>query len=280
LQLAPSGRCSAAPAGLLFVWLLLFAAPARPAETAPGWLHRNWTIRDGLPTNLVTQILHAPDGYLWISTFDGLARFDSVRFEVYRTRTTPGLRSNRIRQMWPGRDGALWVLGTSGELARHRGGAFEPLELPAGALIPSSNALAEAPVASSTRASKVSAVRSGSASESSSLHISNSVRYPSCVGITAFLAQPYEAQAGGSSRPRRSRLSTSARSCSRPAAFLLVIRWRRESTCTGSPPNLVARRSGQACVKSTPAMDVSTSMRTGGTPIWKISTRVAGMFSW
>ena len=37
-----------------------------------------WTTANGLPQNTVTGVAQTPDGYLWLSTFDGLARFDGV----------------------------------------------------------------------------------------------------------------------------------------------------------------------------------------------------------
>ena len=43
----------------------------------------------------------------------------------------------------------------------------------------------------------------------------------------------------------------------------------RDMTVPGSPANFVSTRIGQASTKSTPSMEVSTSIRTGGTPIWK-----------
>ena len=41
-----------------------------------------WTTDNGLPQNGVRQIAQTPDGYLWFTTFDGLVRFDGVRFTV------------------------------------------------------------------------------------------------------------------------------------------------------------------------------------------------------
>jgi ligand-binding sensor domain-containing protein len=52
-----------------------------------------WTADDGLPQNIITGIRQTSDGYLWLATFDGLARFDGVRFTVF-TRAIP-LESNR-----------------------------------------------------------------------------------------------------------------------------------------------------------------------------------------
>ena len=42
--------------------------------------HDSWTSQRGLPGEAVYQILQTKDGYLWIRTGSGLARFDGVRF--------------------------------------------------------------------------------------------------------------------------------------------------------------------------------------------------------
>jgi len=55
-----------------------------------------WTTEDGLPQNSVNAILQSRDGYLWLATFGGLARFDGVRFTIFNSGNTPGLLSNRI----------------------------------------------------------------------------------------------------------------------------------------------------------------------------------------
>ena len=39
-----------------------------------------WSSEDGLRSSSVTAIAQTPDGYLWAGTYNGLARFDGVRF--------------------------------------------------------------------------------------------------------------------------------------------------------------------------------------------------------
>ncbi len=43
----------------------------------------SWQTPDGLPANTVTAIAQSHDGYLWLGTLNGLARFDGVRFKVF-----------------------------------------------------------------------------------------------------------------------------------------------------------------------------------------------------
>jgi signal transduction histidine kinase/ligand-binding sensor domain-containing protein len=51
-------------------------------EAVSGFIVARWTSGDGLPANEVQDIRETSDGYLWLGTFQGLARFDGVRFET------------------------------------------------------------------------------------------------------------------------------------------------------------------------------------------------------
>src|SRR5712691_9973863 len=57
-----------------------------------------WQVEDGLPDSSVTSIAQTPDGYLWFGTFNGLVRFDGVRFQKFDTRT-PGLESEQVLRL-------------------------------------------------------------------------------------------------------------------------------------------------------------------------------------
>ena len=91
------------------------------AESSP-FVVRTWRVEDGLPHNSVNAILQTRDGYLWLATNDGLARFDGVQFTVFGLRE--GLPSLRVLTLLEDRAGALWI-GTSQGLCRLRNGTFE-----------------------------------------------------------------------------------------------------------------------------------------------------------
>ncbi len=83
----------------------------------------HWTTAQGLPHNNITAITQTRDGYLWLGTTDGLARFDGVRFTVFNTVNAPGFTSNRITRLFVDRRGALWIGTEEGGLmcyAEHR----------------------------------------------------------------------------------------------------------------------------------------------------------------
>ena len=50
-----------------------------------------WQTDEGLPHNSVWALAQASDGYLWVGTQQGLARFDGVRFTVQSM--SPGRRN-------------------------------------------------------------------------------------------------------------------------------------------------------------------------------------------
>ena len=68
-----------------------------------------WTSDSGLPDSSVTSIAQTQDGYLWIGTADGLARFDGVRFETFDPINTPELKSARITKLSVDAWGTLWI---------------------------------------------------------------------------------------------------------------------------------------------------------------------------
>ena len=90
-----------------------------------------WQGEKGLPQNTVTGIAQTPDGYLWLSTLDGVARFDGVRFKMFKAGDTPALGSGRIRFLFTGRHGELWLSTQEGGVIRLLDGRFTPLRLPA-----------------------------------------------------------------------------------------------------------------------------------------------------
>src|SRR5688572_11627309 len=83
----------------------------------------DWQVEQGLPDNTVTSIAQTPDGYLWFGTFNGLVRFDGMRFKVFDSRT-PGLESERVLRLFADGQGGLWVSMEQGQLARYVAGRF------------------------------------------------------------------------------------------------------------------------------------------------------------
>jgi hypothetical protein len=77
-----------------------------PLPTGETYLVRQYNSENGLPQNSVKDLLLDRNNFLWISTENGLVRFDGQRFRTYTTANVPGLKSNRFDVLsWtPGQD--------------------------------------------------------------------------------------------------------------------------------------------------------------------------------
>lgn len=89
----------------------------------------HWEMRDGLPLNKVRAITQTRDGYLWVGTFNGLARFDGVRFKSFDSANSPGLQSNAIESLCEDRQGRLWIGDNLGGLSVMENGQFRAVDL-------------------------------------------------------------------------------------------------------------------------------------------------------
>lgn len=146
------------------------AQAVRQSPTVSPWPTRYvkavYTTKDWLPDNAIRTLLQTRDGYLWVGTRGGLARFDGREFLVHRdfphepctalaedgrgqlwvgtasgglfrlsaqgvVRITQanGLPDNRVLSLCAARSGDLWV-GTLDGLGRLRGGRWETVVLP------------------------------------------------------------------------------------------------------------------------------------------------------
>ena len=127
------------------VWLCAF--PLLPldgllhAQSAAdaAWGHQAWSTEDGLPQNSVHQILQTRDGFLWIATEGGVARFDGAHFKLFNQADEPAFTTDDTCCLAEDARGALWI-GTSDGLIRDWHGSFRRFSTQAG--LPSASILA------------------------------------------------------------------------------------------------------------------------------------------
>jgi len=121
-----SCSCTKLSAQVIFAFFVtvaqLFALD--PSKAVTQYQLDVWTERNGLPQGSVQAITQTRDGYLWIGTRDGLARFDGVAFTVFRSETSQGLPSNDIRALKEDRHGRLWVGTFNAGLGCYSNGQF------------------------------------------------------------------------------------------------------------------------------------------------------------
>ncbi len=107
-------------------------APTNPAAASADLVIRSWGAEAGLPQNTVNSIAQTRDGYLWLGTGEGLARFDGARFTVFGIRE--GLPSVNVQRLYADREGTLWIGTGGGGLGRMMRGRIETLAFPQGLL--------------------------------------------------------------------------------------------------------------------------------------------------
>ena len=79
-----------------------------------------WKAEQGLPQNSALALCQTRDGYLWIGTEEGAARFDGAQFKIFDQEIVPNLSAGYIISFYEQRDGTLWMGTRGGGLIRHR----------------------------------------------------------------------------------------------------------------------------------------------------------------
>ena len=107
---------------LSFAFLLAGASTfAAPRGNAPEFDTRSWTTKDGLPDDSITCIQQTADGFLWVGTKRGLARFDGWTFvlvEISSEETLP-------KQILPISLRNVWIPEINCGLALRNTGCFD-----------------------------------------------------------------------------------------------------------------------------------------------------------
>ena len=108
-------------AAFVAVVALQMSASEAPLETEmPSYHVTRYTAEHGLPQNSVRALLQTSDGYIWVGTLAGLARFDGVKFKVFNSSNTPEMPYDAINALAEDRqDGSLWINAGKGLLRYH-----------------------------------------------------------------------------------------------------------------------------------------------------------------
>lgn len=96
---------------LLFLALFLCNAAMLPAQQPLFVNYQKFDPENGLPQSYVTSIVQDSIGFMWISTLDGLVRYDGNSFQTLKqlSTDTAGLSSNRIHRMLLDKNGLLVI---------------------------------------------------------------------------------------------------------------------------------------------------------------------------
>lgn len=102
-----------------------------------------WGTDDGLPSSTVTGIAQSPDGYLWCSTYDGVVRFDGVRFVRIGPDDPAKPEANRVLCLLADKRGDLWLGSDGAGLWRYAAEKFTVFAEPGSTALNAVRAVAE-----------------------------------------------------------------------------------------------------------------------------------------
>lgn len=89
-----------------------------PEKNIKQFVIEQWTSKEGLPINSLTHALHSSNGFLWLSTYNGLIKFDGYQFEIYNKSNFPPFNNNGVHRTFEGRDGQIWICTSGSGLIR------------------------------------------------------------------------------------------------------------------------------------------------------------------
>ncbi|MCB0429065.1 MAG: hypothetical protein H6585_02915 [Flavobacteriales bacterium] len=67
---------------LLLLWIPCLLTGLTPAAGQQAHSH-HYTMEDGLPSTTLYEVIQDAQGYIWLSTDNGVSRFDGRRFENF-----------------------------------------------------------------------------------------------------------------------------------------------------------------------------------------------------
>jgi signal transduction histidine kinase/DNA-binding response OmpR family regulator len=74
--------------------------------------YQHYTTEDGLPQNYVSSIVQDQDGFIWVATLDGIARFDGKNFIEFNITSDSSrkISTPRVLDLKVDKDNNLWIL--------------------------------------------------------------------------------------------------------------------------------------------------------------------------
>ncbi|RZJ79523.1 MAG: hypothetical protein EOO20_26790 [Chryseobacterium sp.] len=76
------------------------------------------TSAEGLPQSFISGLVQDEAGFIWVATREGLARYDGIRFKVFRHKVgdSKTLASNIIVSLFQDRQNQLWIQYENGHI--------------------------------------------------------------------------------------------------------------------------------------------------------------------
>ncbi len=120
--------------GLVICFPIIAQTPQgfSPEKQITQFIINNWTTENGLPSNTLNYVKQTSDGYIWMSSYDGLARFDGVSITLFLKDQYPILATNSFTQIYEGRNKTMWLGSEGNGLVSYKNGVFKRYQLKTG----------------------------------------------------------------------------------------------------------------------------------------------------
>lgn len=105
---------------ILCAIISILAPTSHASETPQHYYFNHYTTQDGLPSNTVYSVVQDKLGFIWVSTRDGLARFDGSQFAKMTENDPEGLMSGNVT-MCVDENGVIWLS------SKNKVGSYDPL---------------------------------------------------------------------------------------------------------------------------------------------------------
>ncbi|MBI1769627.1 MAG: GHKL domain-containing protein [Bacteroidetes bacterium] len=99
--------------------------------------YTQWTGDNGLVSNNITSAIRDRNGFVWITSYNGIMRFDGIQVYVYDENKIPFLSTGAFYVVYEDKSGGLWFSSQSSGIVRYRDGKFERVD-PEGKILPKS----------------------------------------------------------------------------------------------------------------------------------------------
>ncbi len=116
---------------LVGVILCLFASSGicfaqSPDPPISALFSKQWSGANGLVSNEITSSVETESGFLWITSYHGLMRFDGKNVDVFNQRSIPFLKTGAFEKAYEDKQGALWFTSHSNGIVQFKNNAFHP----------------------------------------------------------------------------------------------------------------------------------------------------------
>lgn len=117
-----------------FIWIVMFiisqtvslsqSTNSISENSIHDFVINQWTTKNGLVTNKITDIMQSNDGYIWLTTYDGILRFDGIKFKVFNMKNTSLMEQNTYYQILETNDSTIWFVSRGEGLLKYKNRKF------------------------------------------------------------------------------------------------------------------------------------------------------------